>query len=200
MPLACGSTLWPYSASGSQPRPGAGGPPRLRCTPQLETSNGSDGFVTSISRKSPLPRWSRRPLGEPASAYSLVGTLAYTKLRLEVGAVLDLELVQAARAAAGAQQPELDRLRRVGDVEDLQAAEEARVGAGAAADLDAGDGDVAPRARAVGRGVDDDVLDRGAGRVLQLGDHARLGRVARVEHGDAALSGAGQKRCLEPDA
>ena len=38
LPFACGSTLWPYSGSGSQPRPGAGGPPRLRCTPQLETS------------------------------------------------------------------------------------------------------------------------------------------------------------------
>ena len=108
---------------------------------------------------------------------------------LQVRAVLDLELVQAARAAAGAQQPELDRLRRVRDVEDLQAAEEARVGAIAAADLDPLDRDVAPGARAVRRGVDDDVLDRGAGRVLQLGDDARLGRVARVEHGDARLVG-----------
>ena len=72
MPSARGSTLWPYSGSGSQPRPAAGGPPRLRCTPQLETSHGSDGFVTSIRRKSPLPWWSRRPLGELASAYSEV--------------------------------------------------------------------------------------------------------------------------------
>ena len=82
LPSARGSTLWPYSGSGSQPRPAAGGPPRLRCTPQLETSKGTAGFVTSISRKSPLPCWSRRPLGEAASAYSLAGTLAYTKLRL----------------------------------------------------------------------------------------------------------------------
>ena len=75
-PSADGSMLWPYSGSGSQPRPGAGGAPRFRCTPQLETSTGSRGLVMSIRRKSPRPIRSRRPLGDPGSLYSLVGTLA----------------------------------------------------------------------------------------------------------------------------
>ena len=103
---------------------------------------------------------------------------------VQVGPVLDLQLMQAARTAAGAQQRELPRLRRGRDVEHLQAAEEARVVARAAADLDARHRDVAAGA---GVGVDHDVLDRGAGRVLQLGDHARLGGVPRVEHGNPAL-------------
>ena len=75
-PSAEGSALWPYSGSGSQPRPAAGGAPRLRCTPQSETSYGIRGFVMSIRRKSPRRIRSRRPVGEAASAYSLVGTLA----------------------------------------------------------------------------------------------------------------------------
>ena len=75
-PSADGSIECPYSGSGSQPRPCAGGAPRSAQTPQLDTSTGADGSVTSISRKSPRPAWSRRPLGEAASAYSEVGTLA----------------------------------------------------------------------------------------------------------------------------
>jgi hypothetical protein len=35
---------------------------------------GAAGFVTSMSLKSPRPCRSRKPLGEPASSYSLAGT------------------------------------------------------------------------------------------------------------------------------
>ena len=75
-PSAEGSTEWPYSGSGSQPWAAPGGVPRSAQTPQSETASGADGSVMSISRKSPRPARSRRPLGESSSAYSEVGTLA----------------------------------------------------------------------------------------------------------------------------
>ena len=96
--------------------------------------------------------------------------------------MLDLELVEPARAAARAEPAQLIGMFRVGHVPHLEAAEEARVGAGAAAHLDPRDRDVVPGERAVARGVHHDVLRGGPRRVAQPRDLLRHRRVARVDH------------------
>ena len=117
---------------------------------------------------------------------------------LEIGAVLHLELVQAARATAGAQTAELGGLSRVGDVEDLQAAEDARVGAVAATDLDADDRDVAPGERPVARGV----RPRRPPPMCPAGSasFATARGSAGLRVSTTATPSFGQNRCLEPDA
>jgi hypothetical protein len=105
----------------------------------------------------------------------------------QVAAVLDLQLVQPARAAAGAQEADLGGPRRIRHVEDLEAAEDARVGAVAAAHLDADDRDVAAGERAVARLEDHDVLGRGGERAGERGDAARSRRIGRVHDGDAVV-------------
>jgi len=105
----------------------------------------------------------------------------------QVVAVAHLQLMEAARAAAGVEHRQQPRRGRASDVPQAQPALAGgrRVGAEHVADLQPDRGDVAAGERAVPGGVDHDVLVRGA-RHLQVRDHRRPRRVARVDDGDAA--------------
>jgi hypothetical protein len=106
---------------------------------------------------------------------------------------LDLELMHAARAAGRLQVAELAWGRRIRDVPEHQAVLGVRIVARAPAPLDACGRDVAT----IVRGVDDDVLCGGAGRVLQRRDPRRTGCVD-LEHGDTALRGLRAEAILRP--
>src|SRR6266545_5601114 len=99
----------------------------------------------------------------------------------QVGPVLYLQFVDAPGAAASVQPADVGRVRGVGHVPHLQAAEQGEVVARSAR-LDAGDRDVVPRQPAVPGGEDHDVLGGGARRVLQLRHDGRLAWCAGVDH------------------
>ena len=114
--------------------------------------------------------------------------------------MLDLELVQPARAAARAEPRQLRRMLGIGDVEYLQPAEDARVGARAAADLDPDHGDVMPGERLpVGHRVDHDVLRGGPRRAAQPRGKAPAPVASRASITAMPLtSSSGQKRWSPP--
>jgi hypothetical protein len=94
----------------------------------------------------------------------------------QVGAAFDLELVYAARAAAAVVKAELLRLGRIGDVPEHEPVNRPGIAASTSAPLDSARGDVVSAQRSVLGGVDDDVLGRGAHRVLQRRDACRVRR------------------------
>ncbi|MDQ3824173.1 MAG: hypothetical protein M3321_13120 [Actinomycetota bacterium] len=100
--------------------------------------------------------------------------------------MLDLELVDASRAAGRAQVAEPGRRLRVRDVPEHQSALGVLVVSRAGAGLDAGNGDVPPRERAVRRRVDHHVLRGAPLGVEERRDARRVRGLARVDHGDAA--------------
>ena len=114
--------------------------------------------------------------------------------------MLDLELVDAARAAAGVEVADLDRRCRIGDIPEHQAVVGVRVVARVAAALDAGRGDVTAFERPVARGVDDDILGRGVRRVLEPRHHRGLAGSRASITTTLVFESAGQKRSFDPCA
>jgi len=105
----------------------------------------------------------------------------------EVVAVTDLQLVEAACAAAGVEHRQQRRIRRVRHVPETEPtlASRGRILAKDVAHLQADRGDVVAGERPVLGRVDDDVLMRGA-RHLEVRDLHRVGRVVRVDDRDTA--------------
>jgi hypothetical protein len=105
----------------------------------------------------------------------------------EVVPVVELELVQPARAAPRAQEPKLVRVLGIGDVEEHEAAREALVEPRATAHLDADGRDVVTLERPVPRREHRYVFRGCARRVHQARDHDGVLRIRRVDDGDTVL-------------
>src|SRR5215216_1801231 len=136
-----------------------------------------------------------------ARGRALLGVLAGRHARVDegaakIGSVLDLELMDPAGAAAGVEQPQLDGGGRVGHVPQHQPPGKALIQPGAAADLQAGGGDVPASQGAEAGGEHHHVLGRGAGRIDQPRDHAGVGRVAVVDHRNPVVGRGGAEAGL----
>jgi hypothetical protein len=101
--------------------------------------------------------------------------------------VLDLELVHAARAASGVDEPQFNRIGGIRHVPQHQATRERGVVSRAAADLDPTGGDVLAGQRPEFGCEHHDVLDRGAFGLIERRDHHRAGGVGHVDHGDPVV-------------